>query len=54
MAASPGYPNTVEKQDSNLKSHLLMMIKDIKRHRRTQVNRWKPSKKKHKKALREL
>ena len=29
--ASPGYPNTSEKQDSDLKSHLLMMIEDIKK-----------------------
>jgi hypothetical protein len=42
--ASPGYPNTPEKQDSDLKS-LLMMIEDFKKdidnslkYRRTQVN----------------
>jgi hypothetical protein len=29
--ASPGYPNTLEKQDSDLKSHLLMMIEDFKK-----------------------
>ena len=29
--ASPGYPNTPEKQDSDLKSHLMMMIKDFKK-----------------------
>jgi hypothetical protein len=28
--ASPGYPNTPEKQDSDLKSHLMMMIEDFK------------------------
>jgi hypothetical protein len=28
---SPGYPNTLEKQDLNLKSHLIMMIEDIKK-----------------------
>jgi gas vesicle protein len=28
--ASPGYSNTQEKQDSDLKSHLMMMIKDFK------------------------
>jgi hypothetical protein len=27
--ASPGYPNTLEKQDSNLKSLLIIMIEDI-------------------------
>ena len=26
---SPGYPNTPEKQDSDLKSHLMMMIEDF-------------------------
>jgi hypothetical protein len=28
---SPGYHNTPEKQDSDLKSHLMMMIEDIKK-----------------------
>jgi hypothetical protein len=27
--ASPGYPNTPEKQDSDLKSHVMMMIEDF-------------------------
>jgi FtsZ-binding cell division protein ZapB len=27
---SPGYPNTPEKQDSDLKSHLLMVIEELK------------------------
>jgi hypothetical protein len=27
---SPGYPNATEKQDSDLKSHLMMMIEDFK------------------------
>jgi hypothetical protein len=29
--ASPGYPNTPEKQDSDIKSLLMMMIEDIKK-----------------------
>jgi hypothetical protein len=29
--ASPGYPNTPEKQDSDLKSLLMMMIEDFKK-----------------------
>jgi SMC interacting uncharacterized protein involved in chromosome segregation len=29
--ASPGYPNTPEKQDSDLKSHLMMMIENFKK-----------------------
>ena len=28
---SPGYPNTPEKQDSDVKSHLMMMIGDLKK-----------------------
>jgi hypothetical protein len=28
---SPGYPNTPEKQDFDLKSQLIMMIKDFKK-----------------------
>ena len=28
--ASPGYPNTPEKQDSDFKAQLMMMIEDIK------------------------
>jgi hypothetical protein len=28
---SPGYPKAPEKQDSNLKSHLMMMIEDFKK-----------------------
>ena len=31
MTASPGYPNTPEKQDFDLKSHLMMMIEDVKK-----------------------
>ena len=29
--ASHGYPNTPEKQDSDLKTHLMMMIEDFKK-----------------------
>jgi hypothetical protein len=44
---SPEYHNTPEKQDSDLKPHLMMMIEDfkkdisnsLKKYRRTQVNR---------------
>jgi hypothetical protein len=28
--ASPGYPSTPKKQDSDLKSHLIKMIEDLK------------------------
>jgi septal ring factor EnvC (AmiA/AmiB activator) len=30
-SASPRYPNTSEKQDSDLKSHLMMLVKDFKK-----------------------
>jgi hypothetical protein len=38
---NPGYPNTPENQDYDLKSHLMMMIEEFKRekYKRTQVNR---------------
>jgi hypothetical protein len=29
--ASPGYPNTLEKQDSDLKSYLMMLVEDFKK-----------------------
>jgi hypothetical protein len=43
---SPGYSNTLKKQDSDLKLHLMMMIGDfkkdinnsLKKYRKTQVN----------------
>ena len=30
-SASPGYPNTPEKQDSDLKSYLMMVVEDFKK-----------------------
>ena len=30
--ASPGYPNTPEKQDLDLKSHLMMLIENFKKN----------------------
>jgi hypothetical protein len=30
-SASPGYPNTPEKQDSDLKSYLMKLVEDIKK-----------------------
>jgi hypothetical protein len=30
-SASPGYSNTPEKQDSDLKSYLMMLVEDIKK-----------------------
>jgi hypothetical protein len=54
---SPGYPNTPEKQHSDLKSHLMLMIVDFKKdiiiplekYRRTKV--LKLLKRKHKNPL---
>jgi hypothetical protein len=44
--ASPGHPNTPEKQDSDLKSYLMMLVEDFKKeinnslkYRRTRLNR---------------
>jgi hypothetical protein len=52
----PGYPSTPEKQDSDLKSHLMMVVEDfsralithLKKYSRTVLKRWKPLKRKHK------
>jgi hypothetical protein len=30
-SASPGYPNTAEKQDTDLKSYLMMLVEDFKK-----------------------
>jgi hypothetical protein len=30
-STSPGYPNTPEKQDSDLKSYLIMLVEDFKK-----------------------
>jgi hypothetical protein len=56
---SPGYLNTSEKQNSYLKPHLLMMRENfkedsnnsLKEYQRTQVNRQKHLKRKHKSPL---
>jgi hypothetical protein len=39
--ANPAYPSTPEKQDSDLKSHLMMMVEEFKKDiiKRTQINR---------------
>jgi hypothetical protein len=57
-SASPGYPNTPEKQDSNLKSCFMMLVEDFKKditnskkYRRTLLNRYKSLKRKHKNPL---
>jgi hypothetical protein len=46
ITANPGYPNTPEKQDSDLKSYLRMLEEDFKKdinnskkYRTTQLNR---------------
>jgi hypothetical protein len=39
---SPGYSNTPEKQDSDLKSHLMMMIEDFKDIKKQKQNQKQP------------
>jgi hypothetical protein len=39
--ASPRYPNTAEKQDSDLKSHPMMMTKDIRKDIENSLKEWK-------------
>ena len=47
IIASPGYPKKLEKQDSDLKSYLMMLVEDfkkeinnhLKKYRRTRLNR---------------
>ena len=55
---SPGHPNTPEKQDPDLKAYLMMMVESrrtlithLKKYRKTQLNRYEPLKRKHKKPL---
>ena len=58
----PCSPNTPEKQDSDLKSHLMMMIEDIKEdinnsHKEIQENtskQWEDLKEETQKSLKEL
>jgi hypothetical protein len=38
---SLGYPNTPEKQDSDLKSHLMMMIEDFKKNIKTPLKKYR-------------
>ena len=56
---SPGYPNTPEKQDSDLKSNIMMVVEDFrksinnsfKKYRITLLSMWKPLKKYRKTLL---
>ena len=54
-STSPGYPNTPEKLDPDLKAYLMMMVEDIKKdfnnskkHWRTLLKSYKSLKKKRK------
>ena len=40
-SASPGYPNTPEKQDSDLKSYLMMLVEDIRRDLITHLKKYR-------------
>jgi hypothetical protein len=51
--ASPGYPNTPEKQDSDLKSLLMMMIEDFKNDINNSLKEMQENTRKHLEALKE-
>jgi hypothetical protein len=61
-SVSPGYNNTPEKQDSGLKSYLMILEEDfkkdinnsLKKYRKTLLNRSSYLRKKHKNLLKEL
>ena len=50
---SPGYPNTPEKHDSGLKSHLMIMIEDFKKDINNSVKELQESTGKHLEDLKE-
>ena len=51
--ASPGYPNTLEKQDSDIKSLLMMVIEDIKKDKNNSLKEIKENMGKQLEALKE-
>jgi hypothetical protein len=51
--ASTGYSNTLEKQDSDLKSLLMMMIEDIKKERKNSLKETQENTGKQLEALKE-
>ena len=51
--ASPGYTNTLEKQDSDLKSHLMMMINDFKKDMNNSLKEIQKNRGKHIEALKD-
>ena len=50
---SPGHPNTSEKQDSDLKSLLMMMIEDIKKEKNNSLKEIQKNTGKQLEALKE-
>jgi chromosome segregation ATPase len=50
---SPGYLKTLEEQDSNLKSHLTMMIEDFKKDKNNSLKEIQKSTSKHLEVLKE-
>jgi hypothetical protein len=51
---SPGYPNTTEKQDLNLKSYLMMVVEDFKKGINNTLEEIQENSVKHKEALKEF
>ena len=51
--ASPGYPITLEKQDSDLKSHFMMIIKDFKKDKNNYLKEIQENTGKHVEDLKE-
>jgi hypothetical protein len=53
-SVSPGYPNTPEKQDSDLKSYLMMLVEDIKKGINNSLKEIQESTAKEEEVLKEL
>jgi hypothetical protein len=51
--ASPGYPNTPEKQDLGLKSYLMMVVEDFKKGTNKSLKETEENTAKHVEALKE-
>jgi gas vesicle protein len=51
--SSPGYPNTLEKQDTDLKSYLMMVVEDLKKGINNSLKEIRENTAKHVEALKE-
>jgi hypothetical protein len=52
-SASPGYPNTPKKQESDLKSYLMMLVEDVKKGINNSLNKIQENSTKEVEALKE-